>query len=521
MHRSFAALLIFLASSSFSNLTMVTEISGPTKYSDPPEPSWMKYKTNPSTWDRPLTISTETMPPPHNDALIAGFLDNLRSKFSLEHLPNHPKVRQEINWVRRNPKYLERLAPRMERYLPIFCEQVYARKMPAELCLLPIIESALDPYAFSPSGAAGFWQFMPLTAKRYGLKIDWWVDERRDPFQSTDAALRYLSDLHVRFGDWLLAIAAYNWGEGNIARARRKVGENSSFFDLRVPRETSAYVPRLLAFAAIFSNPTNYGITIPGEIGENRSIERRFTEIFTFSQIDMARIAEVTTLSIEELYHLNPSLNQWATHPKGPHRIIFPYNLSDTAQKQLAKVPANDRVRWQRHLIKLNETLGHIANRYRTSVAAIKKVNKLKGNTIRTGDYILIPRSSLATADYPTPTRRREISRKIYVVQKGDSLWDLSRRTGISIDRLMRTNHIGPKDYLHIGQRLVLPESSSREVVRSINYRVRTGDSLARIANKFNVSINNIVLWNDLDRKAYIHPGQRITLHINVTAPHR
>lgn len=195
-----------------------------------------------------------------------GFLETLRQSFTLDHRLDQPVVLQEIDRVRRSPSYLARLSPRIERYLPAICSEAYARGMPAEICLLPIVESGVNPAAVSDSGARGLWQLVPGTAKRYGLKITWMDDERRDPVASTDAALRYLGDLQRRFRDWTLALAAYNCGETRVAQVLESAADGASFFDLRWPRETAVYVPRLLAFAAIFADPSAHGISLPARL---------------------------------------------------------------------------------------------------------------------------------------------------------------------------------------------------------------------------------------------------------------
>ena len=200
---------------------------------------------------------------PKSSVASAGFLEVLREGFSLNHRLDQPVVLREIDRVRRSPSYLARISPRIERYLPAICSQARDRGMPAEVCLLPIIESGVNPAAVSRSGARGLWQLVPGTAKRYGLKITWPVDERRDPIASTDAALTYLTDLQRRFSDWTLALAAYNCGETKVANVLGRADAGASFFDLRWPTETAVYVPRLLAFAAIFADPSAHGIALP------------------------------------------------------------------------------------------------------------------------------------------------------------------------------------------------------------------------------------------------------------------
>jgi membrane-bound lytic murein transglycosylase D len=450
----------------------------------------------------------------------ATLMGALRADFRLAHAEDERRVEQQIDWFRRHPEYLARLQPRIEQYLPYICAQVREREMPAELCLLPIIESALDPFAFSPGGAAGLWQFIPGTAKRYGLKIDWWVDERRDPVASTDSALDYLQALHERFDDWSLAVAAYNCGEGRVARALLRADDGADFFDLKLPRETAAYVPRLLAFAAIIDEPAAHGIELPFE--QIAAQAQHTAAVQTGGQIDIARAADAVGISVEQVYALNPALNQWATHPNGPDRLIVPADMAEAAQQALDELDPQERVAWIRHEIRPNQTLGGLAVAYDTDVATLKRVNGLDGTRIRAGDHLMIPKSSLAAGAYPTPGRARASSGSVYVVQSGDSLWTISRRFGVSTKTLMRTNHIGPKDLLQVGQQIIVPQDGAlpgrESTVRTVRYRVRSGDSLARISSKFNVSVSQIAAWNDIDPKALIHPGQSLVLHVDVVA---
>ena len=450
--------------------------------------------------------------PPEAASVTTGFLDTLRAHFVLDHAIERRRVRAEINWVRRHPQFLDRVAPRVERHLPGICAEVLARGMPGEICLLPIIESALNPFARSRSGAVGYWQFIRGTAERYDLKMDWWVDERRDPVASTDAALRYLADLHELFDDWLLAFAAYNCGERAVARALKAAPAGASFFDLRLPRETRAYVPRLLAFAAIFSDPDAHGIALPGRLGRNEALAKTYVPVALAGQVDLSRAAQATGLTVEELYRLNPALNQWATHPDGPHRLLVPAGRSDALARALADVPREDGVGWVHHRIAENETLGHIALRYRTDVAALMATNDLPSTLIRAGDSLLVPRPG-GSGGRP-PARGRPRPGSTYVVQAGDSLWEISRRTGVPLQRLLRDNDMQLEQTLSIGRRLNLASGSQRQRASTgtVRYRVRPGDSLDRIARQFRVSVQDIVAWNALDPRAYIFPDQELVL---------
>jgi membrane-bound lytic murein transglycosylase D len=431
------------------------------------------------------------------------------------HLPRHldkKRVQQEIAWLTRHPGYIKRLESRLQTYLPYLYTQTQLRGMPAELALLPVVESALDTFAFSHGGAAGPWQFISGTARQYGLPINTWYDGRRDIVASTDAALDYLSDLHSRFGDWYLALAGYNAGQGNVSKAlRRKPGAH--FFDLKLPRETRAYVPRLLALAEVVANPEKYNLELPMVVpGET------FATLNTHSQFQMDKLAGVLGLDLEALYKWNPAMNQWATPPDGPHRIIVPVELDlASAQANIDAVPATARVDWTKVKIRQGDTLSTIARRHGTDVASLRTANNLSSNNIRAGRELLIPMNAQALASGPQSFTRGR-GQATYEVQAGDSLWSVAKSHKVSLASLMRANHVGPKDTLNVGRQLSIPgTASAQKVIRKVRYKVRRGDSLARIAYKFKVTVSQIVNWNNLDRSKYLQPGQGLLVYVNVT----
>jgi membrane-bound lytic murein transglycosylase D len=458
-------------------------------------------------------IARRAAPPPRP----ADLWQALRAGFALDHELGQTRVQQELRWLQRHPNYLPRLADRLQRYLPYIHAEVRARGLPGELALLPIVESALDPYAFSHGGAAGLWQFIPATATRFGLARNWWVDARRDPALATDAALSYLEYLYERFGDWNLAVAGYNAGEGNVARALSRAKGRTSFWELQLPRETRAYVPRLLALAAIVAEPESHGLTLPELIDEPT-----FVTIDIGGQFDLARAAAALEMDLDVLYQWNPALNQWATPPEGPHRLHVPVVFADTAEARIHAVPAGDRVQWQRVRVAPGDTLSQIARRHRTDVATLQRVNRISGTQIRAGQALFIPRSGQAPAHYPVARAAADAD---YRVAPGDSLWSIARAHGVSVASLVKTNQVGPKEVLRVGQRLSIPGGRStaaaapaagRDVKRTVRYGVRRGDSLARIANRFNVAVNDIAQWNALDVNNYLRPGQQLVIHVTV-----
>ncbi len=443
----------------------------------------------------------------------------------------------KLAWFTRNQAYIDRVSTRAEPYLYYIVEELEKRNMPLDLALLPIVESAYNPFAYSRSRASGIWQFIPGTGRLYGLKQNWWYDGRRDIVAATDAALSYLQKLHQEFnGDWLLALAAYNSGEGNVGKAIRrnkKAGKPTDFFSLKLPRETRGYVPSLLAVAEIVSNPGKYKITL-----KPIANTRYFKQVDINSQIDLATAAELSELSIEELYILNPGFNRWATDPKGPHFLLIPVDKASEFENKLASLTSDDRIKWQQHKIQKGESLGRIATRYRTDVATLKQINRLKSNTIRTGSSLLIPAAqkplkhyslSLDSRRYKGLKRSGDGQRYVYTIKRGDNLWDIGRHYGISVKQLCAWNAISSKSILRPGKKLeiwvedetdktakVIPVVSKKSFAgdsQHISYQVLEGDSLWLISQRFGVPVDQIKKWNNLAKKRYIKPGQLLDIY--------
>lgn len=308
------------------------------------------------------------------------------------------RIRVEAEWFVRNPDYLQRVSMRASPYLHYIVEEVEKRGMPLEIALLPIVESAYRPVAHSPASAAGLWQIIPATGNRFGLKQNWWYDGRRDVTASTQAALKYLEQLHKRFdGDWLHAIAAYNWGERNVERAiqrNRKAGRPTDFWSLKVPSETRGYVPRLLAVSAIVAKPERFGITL-----EPIANEAYLSRVELDGQIELAVAAKLAGMTTKDLRWLNPGFKRWATDPHGPHHLMLPQSEVAQFNKGLTTLPQEQRVVMKRHYIRTGETLSAIARRYETNVITLKQVNNIKGTLIQAGDHILVPTSFKFASD--------------------------------------------------------------------------------------------------------------------------
>ena len=461
-----------------------------------------------------------------------------RTRFVLDLEQDRPRLKREKAWFQRNQAYMDRVADRAQLYLHHIVSEVERRNLPGELALLPVVESAYQPFAYSPARASGIWQFIPSTGRLYGLRYSWWYDGRRDVVESTRAALDYLEKLHAEFsGDWLLALAAYNSGEGNVRKAVRRnvrAGKPIDFWSLKLPRETRSYVPRLLAIAAIVANPDDFGLTL-----KPIADEPYFAATPLDGQIDLALAAEMAEVSLEEMYLLNPGFSRWATDPDGPHQLLLPVSAVPDFELRLAKLPADQRVKWHRHVIKSGDTLGTIAHKYRTNVSALKQANNLRGTTIRKGRSLIVPMASRSLADYQLSADMRRAMRRgipgsgnkiIYRVRRGDSLWLISRRFGVSVNKLARWNGLSKRSVLRPGKRLVIwrgaaPAPSAKASVTKVAtvetraiaagatvHVVRRGDNLWTIARRYRLSSRSLAEWNRIDAGALLQPGQTLSL---------
>ncbi|MGM0476022.1 MAG: LysM peptidoglycan-binding domain-containing protein [Pseudomonadota bacterium] len=453
---------------------------------------------------------------------------------------DHEATSSYRDWYSRNQSYLERVASRAEPYLYFILEEIEARDLPTELALLPVIESAYYPFAYSHGRAAGMWQFIPATGRIFGMRQDWWYDGRRDVHAATRGALEYLSRLHDQFDDWHLALAAYNAGSGNVRRAQRLArsgGRDDDYWSVRefLPRETRGYVPKLLAIAGVVDDPESHAVSLPSIPNEPR-----IARVDTGSQLDLALAADLAGIDVDAIYRLNPGFNRWATSPNGPHELFLPVNKVGEFKRNLAELPPEERLGWQRHRIRSGESLETIARDYNTTVDMLRRVNNLNSHVIRAGHHLMIPvavhEESQYTLTEEARTRaiqqRSRNGRKItHTVRAGDSFWELARRHKVSVRELASWNNMAPGDPLREGQQLVIwsradvtariptnfsaPHSYATE--RRVGYTVRVGDSLARVAQRFNVSVSQLRQWNNLEGEQYLQPGQRLTLYVDVT----
>ena len=455
--------------------------------------------------------------------------DRIRDGMDLQY-PEKKQVKRAIDWYRGNPEYLDRLTHRARPYLAYIVREVEKREMPMEFALLPVVESAFRERAYSHAGASGLWQFMPSTGRRYGLKQNWWYDGRRDVVESTRAALDYLTRLMEEFGDDpLLAVAAYNWGEGNVRRAmsrNRARGKPTDVWSLRLPRETRVHVYRFVAIATLVEEPDRYGVVL-----EPISDSVYFRPVSLDGQVELAFAADLAGITVRELRRLNPGFKRSATAPGGPHRLQLPSAAADRFATNLAQLPTARNKRWTRHAVIRGDTLSAIAIRYGTSVQALKDTNGLASDRIFSGTHLTIPvalglrevaladataRGGRSGAEGPATTTHR--------VRSGDSLWLIARRHGVDFKQLAAWNSLSIESILRPGQRLIvhhgrpgpapatLPTNPSKTSRANTVHVVQYGDTLSEIAERHGTTVLALTEFNRIEEDAVLLPGQKLRL---------
>jgi membrane-bound lytic murein transglycosylase D len=353
-------------------------------------------------YDEQLTLSTSMIDPEEaaillTNASLSGNTDitdtgaiwqRLRSGFTLRDL-NSTLISRHEQWYAVRPDYIARMMTRANRYLYYIATEVERRGMPGEIALLPMIESGFNPTAYSSANASGIWQFMPATGRDYGLQQNWWYDGRRDIISATTSALDYLQKLHALFGDWELALAAYNWGEGAVQRAQeynRRLGLPTNYASLKMPDETRNYLPKLFAIRNIISNPARFGLTLP-----NISDQPYFATVSSPRQIDIDLLARLADISKEEFTALNPAHNRPVIMPHHSNLILLPV---DKVAHFISNLDNYDKplVSWQTYRANKGERLDALAPRFGLSVEKLKAVNGLSAQTsLNAGETLLVP----------------------------------------------------------------------------------------------------------------------------------
>jgi membrane-bound lytic murein transglycosylase D len=472
--------------------------------------------------------------------------------FDLYDLPpiEHPDIDRELSWFAGHPDYLNRVQERARPFLYSIVKQVEKQDVPGEIALLPVIESAFQPHAVSPARAAGIWQFIPSTGKVYGLKKSRTYDGRRDVYASTKAAIKYLKKLHSDFsGDWLLAIAAYNCGEGAVGRAIQKnIARNlpTDFWSLDLPQETRSYVPRLLAVSRLFAGADQYGVDL-----HDIPNAAKYKPVKISTQVDLALAADAADISLDKLYELNPGFKgKYADVPGSYHLFIPAEKKASEFREKLERLVMENQapVRYDRDdpnapAASDGEAAGSVITgsapafqrerrdyfgaRQNARVREIERPVEQAPKTVEPPRFMKAldaeerkrPREPLSMNSLGS---ERSPKKAIYTVQPGETLWAVARKHSVDVDQLAKWNQFPVTTNVKAGQNLVvwskdagrkLPfvESGIRPS-QSIRYVIQEGDTLFSISRRFNVSVTDLRKWNGSNIEKQIQPGRNITV---------
>lgn len=510
-----------------------------------------------------------------DNAQYATVWDRLLSLYALPDIEND-RVNREIEWYLRHPDSLVSLQKRAEPYMHHILDEIEAKDLPGELALLPVVESSFVPDAYSKSDASGLWQFIPSTGRLFGLKQNSWYDGRRDVYASTKAATTYLKQLSETFdGDWLLALASYNYGKGNIRKCMDRNAEldmPTDYWSLPLPDETYHYVPKLLAVAKIFANADYYHVPL-------RHIPNKpyFEVVDIKAPLDLNKAAQMANTPISEFRKLNPGFNRWCTAPDGPHRLLIPVKNASLFKKNLAEMPYYERVSYPkliaeqeehiiaeantpsrpapvmakpsftrpsaapatsdfaRYQVKRGDTLTEIARNTHTTVDHLKKVNHLTRGQVNYGFTLKVPTTKTAStriAEKPIVDDKRRYKTIIaakspstganayHTVKAGDTYFNIARRYDISPKELADWNHISLKSALIPGRKLVIKGheqqvASAANSMRLIRYTVKKGDTLTQLARKFNISVSELQRSNAATLARGLQNGQVLKILVD------
>jgi membrane-bound lytic murein transglycosylase D len=468
----------------------------------------------------------EQLPPPETDLwemIVGGYgIPDLEG----------PLVEKWEQWYTSRPDYVARIIDRSRLYLYHIVHEIRARNMPMEIALLPMIESAYNPNALSTSRASGIWQFIPSTGKNYGLKQNWWVDERRDVLSATDSALDYLQKLYGDFNDWQLALAAYNCGEGNVARARAKNRVQSlpeTYEALKLPKETANYVPKLQAIKNIIRDPEKYNLELA-----DMPDAPYFTVVKTTKRMDVGMAASLAKMSKEEFLALNPQHNRPVIAGADEFTLLLPIDKAElfASKLELADQPL---VTWQAHRMQKGETFAQAANKFGMSLEALRAVNGLGSRAqAREGVTLLVPAqqsswTAEASLDKAVFTMVPSGRMSYYKIKRGDTLAQIARRHGTTAEELMRLNGLKSAKNLRVGKRIrIYDEGAARAMALSpmrvtdkanttttataqaTSYKVQKGDTLGQIASRYRVSVEDLMRWNGLTSAKALRAGQNL-----------
>ena len=494
---------------------------------------------------------------------------------------NNKRVDHFVSLLLKNSTQFKNLMEKSHPYLYYLIQEIEKRDMPYELALIPAVESGFDPFAYSNRYAAGLWQITPATSMHYAVKQNsmnyavkqnWWFNGRRDIMIATQFALTYLKELYQNLQDWELALAAYNAG---CARVKRAIKHNVSkglpitYWDLTLPKQTENYVPKLLAMIQLIKQRKIELTPIPN---------KPFFELINIGrQIELSQAAKIAGLSLAEMQRLNPGCNRWATDPSGPFTLLMPVSHVELFKQNLKKIKNHEKIGWQCYKVNLKDTLSSISRAFSVPIKVIKHINNLKADNIYTGDSLILPQILVTDSQVTDESKKLYIHRfkatdtldnisktyqitindlthwnpsldikniksgsklnvylptyqldaNYHIVEPGESLWIISKRYQISINELISWNQLNPDKLLLPKQKLIVWQKKARSIslpdryvshsiIRKVFYVVKAGDSLHKIARKFQLNVSDIKHYNLLTND-HLTPGQTLTLLVDVT----
>lgn len=441
------------------------------------------------------TDPTQVLPTLQTATALASSLNEvddvwqrIRAGFAMEELDS-PLIARHENWYASRPDYVLRMSERARRYLFYIVEEVERRGMPSEIALLPMIESAFNPVAYSSSHASGIWQFIPSTGKHFGLQQNWWYDGRRDIISATEGALDYLQKLHDQFQDWHLALAAYNCGEGAVSRAQarnRRKGLPTDYAHLKLPAETRNYVPKLLAIKHIVSDPESFGLTLA-------KIPNRpyFGAVVTTRHMDRERVAELAGISLEEFTALNPGHHRPVILQDGDNILLLPVESLATFVDNLDRAEGR-LVSWKAYYPKKGERLDRLAPRFGLTVERLKAINGLSARTkVSNGQALLVPIADeedeiefvAFNTQLPYANEDHAMRTLRHIVRRGETLASIARKHHVSAASIVKLN--GGTRKFRVGQSIVIAHTSRlQRVHRKRTLTKRPAQPLARQTGK-------------------------------------
>ena len=434
--------------------------------------------------------------------------DRIKDSSSLDADNLDEKTLEYVNQYLSNPAQLDKLLEKGRYFIYFVLEELERYKLPPELALLPYIESNYDPFSISSSGAMGIWQFMPATARIYGLKDTWWYEQRHDPLVSSKAAIRYLAYLHNRFNKKITyTLAAYNGGPTLLEKRiklNKKAGKLTDFKNLKLPTQTQEYVPKFKAILAIVLNSEKYGIKLPDF--PNKPV---LGKIELNGQVEILAFSEFAGLKPEFVYKLNAGYTKWASPPGDKTIFNIPIELEEVLNLKKENFIQTNQINWVTHRVSKGDSLWKIAEEFDTEVNVLKKVNYLSSNVLSLNQELLIPLSNDQNQTF--------IPYQAHIISEGDTLWNLGIQYNISPAEIAKTNGLKMSSPLRIGSELNIGNKNIYRTInskkRTILYSVKQGDSLYRIADIFNIEISDIKKINELSTNE-IKPGQVLKIII-------